>query len=278
VRRLALCIDDFGAAPGIADAVERLAACGRVQAVSCLVGGASWRGDAPRLGRLARDVDVGLHLALTEGRALAPALARVWPRHPSLGSLLLRAHAHALPRAALRAEIQAQLAAFAAATGAPPRFVDGHQHVHHLPVVRELLVEVLEGVEPRPAVRNTGSIAGPGFAFKRAVIEHTGGRALQTLLARRAWPTNAALTGVYDFRASDYGARMRRWLAALPDRALLFCHPGVAERLGRDDAIARARAPELTYLASDGFAADLEASGVVLTRVWAPLSRTTTPG
>ena len=71
---------------------------------------------------------------------------------------------------------------------------------------------------------------------------------------------------------------MRRWLADRPDGALLFCHPGAAEGLDRADAIASARAPELAYLASEGFAADLRASGVVLTRVWAPLSRTTTPG
>jgi predicted glycoside hydrolase/deacetylase ChbG (UPF0249 family) len=278
-RRLALCIDDFGASAGIAEAVAQLAARGRVQAVSCLVGGASWRRDAPRLAGLAKDVDVGLHLALTEGRPLAPALARLWPRRPSLGSLLLRAHAHALPRAALRAELEAQLAAFADATGAAPRFVDGHQHVHHLPVVRELLLEVLERVEPRPAVRNTGRVAGPRYAFKRAVIERSGGRALESMLARRGWSTNAALTGVYDFAAPDYGACMRGWLAALPDGALLFCHPSAAAGgFDRDDAIATARAREFAYLASDGFVADLEASGVELTPVWAPLSRTTTPG
>jgi predicted glycoside hydrolase/deacetylase ChbG (UPF0249 family) len=278
-RRLALCVDDFGAAPGIADAVEQLAARGRVQAVSCLVGGASWGRDAVRLAHLAKDVDVGLHLALTEGRPLAPALARLWRRRPSLGSLLLRAHAHALPRAALRAELEAQLATFADATGAPPRFVDGHQHVHHLPVVRELLLEVLARVEPRPALRNTGCIAGPRFAFKRAVIERSGGRALEATLARRGWPTNAALTGVYDFRAADYGACMRGWLAALPDRTLLFCHPSAAAGgRDRDDPIGSARAREFAYLASEEFVADLEAGGVVLTPVWAPLSRTTTPG
>ena len=277
-RRLAVCVDDYGSAPGIASAVETLAAQGRVQAVSCLVTGPGWKRDAPRLARLAPHVEAGLHLDLTEGGPVSPALARAWPERPRLAQLLVRAHLRSVPLAALRDEIAAQLDAFMALMGAPPRFVDGHQHVHHLPGVRELVLEAIERVRPRPAVRNTGRVLGPHHGFKRAVIALSGGRALRAELARRGFAHNAALTGVYDFAATDYGALVRDWLDDVPAvGALLFCHPGDAAGLDAADPLVSARPRELGYLAGGAFARDLEAAGVALGPVW-QVSGTTTSG
>jgi len=275
--RLAICIDDFGAAPGIAAAVQRLASIGRVQAVSCLVQSEGWRRDAPVLATLGPQVDRGLHFCLTEGRPLSAELADVWPTLPALSRLLAASHLRALPRDALKAELLAQLAAFTHATGEPPRFVDGHQHVHHLPGVREMVLDVLDGLRPRPAVRNTGRIRGPGFAFKRAVIERSGGRALATLLARRGYEANDALTGVYDFERRDYGALFRAWVQGLPTArgALLFCHPSASHEPAPADPIAAAREREFRYLASARCGDDLAASGVALGSVWRALSETT---
>ncbi|MFX7329301.1 ChbG/HpnK family deacetylase, partial [Acinetobacter baumannii] len=51
--------------------------------------------------------------------------------------------AHRLDASALRDEIATQCALFEDATGRAPDYVDGHQHVHQLPQIREALVEVL---------------------------------------------------------------------------------------------------------------------------------------
>jgi predicted glycoside hydrolase/deacetylase ChbG (UPF0249 family) len=277
-RHLAICVDDFGSAPGIAAAVESLARRGRVQAVSCLVTAGGWRRDAPRLASLGPRVEAGLHFDLTEGPPLSQDLARAWPSSPSLPRLLALAHLGKLPLAALRAEVVAQLDAFVAAIGAAPRFVDGHQHVHHLPGVREPLLEAIESLQPRPAVRDTGRILGPGHAFKRAVIAGTGGRHLHAELERRGLAHNAALTGVYDFIDHDYGKLMRGWLGAVPaEGALLFCHPAAAAGLDAADSIGGARPRELAYLLGDEFGCDLEAAGVTLGAVW-QVSGTTTRG
>ena len=284
LRRLGVCVDDYGSAPGIADAVADLAARGRVQAVSCLVGAPGWKRDAPRLADLGPGVEVGLHLDLSEGRPLSAALARVWPELPQLPRLIAAAHLRALPLDALRDEIAAQLDAYAAATGTAPRFIDGHQHVHHLPGLRDVVLAAVERLEPRPAVRNTGHVLGPGHAFKRSVIARTGGRRLEAELVRRGLAHNAALTGVYDFDVADYGALVRGWLRAVPaEGALLFCHPAEAAGIAAGDAIGAARPRELAYLASDAFARDLAAAGVELGAVWrvagtAPVSGTTTTG
>ena len=63
---------------------------------------------------------------------------------PRLEDLLRRAFTGRLAPAELRAEIERQLDAFEAAFGAPPAFVDGHQHVHVLPAIRPALLGALK--------------------------------------------------------------------------------------------------------------------------------------
>ena len=276
-RVLAVCADDFGLAPCISAGIARLALAGRLTAISCLTNGRDWPVSAPLLNRLPATVDVGLHLNFTEGRPLSPRLAKLWPQFPSLPALIARAHLGALPRGALRNEVHAQLAAFNRVRGQPPAFIDGHQHVHHLPVLRGIILDMVEHVQPMPALRNTGRVLGPGAGLKRWLIEHTGGRALAAEMAQRQLAHNPALLGAYDFVATDYRALMQGWLAALPaEGGLLFCHPADAPAAGEvpdvldavPDAIAPARQREMAYLGSAAFAQDLAAAGVRLGRVW----------
>lgn len=268
-RTLALCADDFGLAPGISAGIAQLAHAQRLTAVSCITNSPHWADAAALLKGLPDTVDVGLHLNFTEGRPLSPRLARRWPRLPGLPRLIAQAHLRLLPRGDVRHEMHAQLAAFNEALGRPPRFIDGHQHVHHLPGLRRVLLDMVEHVQPLPSVRSTGRVLGPGSGLKRWLIEHTGGRALERELAQRVIARNPALLGAYDFVDPDYQALMRRWLAALPaDGGLLFCHPG--DHLAGDppDAIGAARARELAYFGSAAFDADLVAADVRLGRVW----------
>jgi predicted glycoside hydrolase/deacetylase ChbG (UPF0249 family) len=270
-KTLALCADDFGLGTGISAGIAALAHARRLTAVSCITNSPRWGADAALLRGLPDSVDVGLHLNFTEGRPLSSRLARHWPRLPGLARLIAQAHLGLLPLSEMRNEVHAQLAAFLEAHGSAPRFVDGHQHVHHLPGLRGVILDMVEHVQPLPAIRSTAHVLGPGFGVKRWLIERTGGRGLGRALARRVLAHNATLLGAYDFEAVDYGAWMRRWLAALPDEgALLFCHPGAPTDSDPADAIAPARRRELSYLRSDAFAADLAAADVVLGRVWQP--------
>lgn len=266
-RRLDLCADDYGLTPALSGCLVELAAHERLSSLSCLVNGAHWPAAAARLAALDRSIGIGLHFNLTEGEPLSAQLRRAWPHLPALARLIADAHLGLLPLAAIAAEWRAQLDAFTRAAGRAPDHVDGHQHVHHLPGVREIVLDGVAALRPPPTVRSTGRVSGPGFAVKRALIEHTGGRALARELARRGLRHNAVLLGCYDFEALDYRALMRGWLAAAPAAgALLFCHPGPAEAA---DPIAAARARERAYLASDDFARDLAEAGVELASSWA---------
>ncbi len=269
-RMLMLCADDFGLDSGISIAIARLARAGRLNAVSCLSTGAGWADDAEWLRGMPPNVSLGLHFNLTHGQPLSRRLARVWPSFPSLAQLTARAHLGWLPRAELLAEFHAQFGAYVKAIERPPSFIDGHQHVHHLPVVRNIILDAVEHIQPMPALRSTAPVLGDGAELKRWLIEHAGGRGLARELRRRVIPHNASLLGIYDFAGTDYRRLMQGWLAKVPpEGALLLCHPGGVSAIGSRDPIGAARLRELNYLSSDHFTQDLAAAGVSLGRVWA---------
>ena len=216
--------------------------------------------------------ELGLHFNLTEGAPLSPDLARDWPLLPGLERLILLAHFSRLPLAAIAVELRAQIDSFTDTVGRAPTVIDGHQHVHHLPGVREIALGALASSATRgepPAVRNTGHVVGPGAAVKRMLIERTGGLALQRLLREHKRRRNHALLGVYDFRGDDYRGLMRGWLAAAPaSGGLVFCHPNDAAA-SAVDPIGEARRREAAYLASAAFADDLAEAGVKVGPAWA---------
>jgi len=273
-RTIAFCADDVGLVGGIAETVAALAADRRLSSASCITTTTAWAAEGRALATTfdpATRLELGLHFNLSEGRPLSADLARLWPTLPTLPRLIALAHLGRLPRAALASELRAQRDAFAAALDRPPDFIDGHQHVHHLPGIRDLVLGALEtdrAAAQSTAIRNTGHVVGPGHAVKRMLIERTGGRQLQRLLEAKNIRHNAALLGVYDFRDADYRRLVQAWLAAAPPRGgLVFCHPNRG-RAGGEDAIADARLREASYLASAAFADDLAGAGFSVAAAW----------
>ena len=269
VRTLALCADGFGLAPGISEGIVGLARAQRITGVACVTNVSHWQAAAAMLKDLPATVEVGLHLNFTEGHPLSGRLGRHWPQLPALMRLVTQAHLGLLPLSQVRNEVHAQLAAFNHALGRPPAFIAGHRHVHHLPGLRRVILDMVEHVQPIPAVRNTGRVLGPGAGLARALIERTGGQVLEVELRQRVIAHNPVLLGAYDFNEPDYQSLVRGWLAELPaEGGLLFCHPGIHRAGDPPDRIAAARERELAYLGSVAFDADLAVARVVLGRVW----------
>ena len=264
-RTLALCADDFGGHAGVDGAIVDLVARGRVTTVSALVGGATWPVAGPRLAAFERErVEIGLHLDLTEA-PLGGLRARRLP------ALIAAAYLQGLDGNALRTQIALQLDAFERVMQRAPDHVDGHQHVHQLPRVREaLLAELVQRYPQRsPWLRNTRP---PRAApFKARVIDALGGAALRNAAARQGLPMSAGLLGVHGFRtdAQGYLALLARWLQAGQDGDVLMCHPGWSAGVAHDP-LRRMRTTEWTVLAGDAFGALLRREGVRL----APLSIT----
>jgi chitin disaccharide deacetylase len=262
-RTICIAVDDFGLHDGINQAALELAALGHAQAIGCMVGGPAWRNGSRTLRRFdARQLDLGLHLDLTECTPLRGT------RRP-LASLILDAYVHRLDGRAVRAEIKTQLDAFEHALGRSPAYIDGHQHVHQLPVVRdELLQELAERYgECKPWLRCTRRPrdlpAALGSRMKPWLIEQLGAAGLTAMALRAGHAQNARLLGVYDFRggAQPYRRRLAAWLSVARHGDLLMCHPSVAVAPCTDSLI-DARLAEYQVLSAPSFAAQLRDAAI----------------
>ena len=266
--RIALCIDDFGLHAGINGAALELARLGRVTAIACMVGAPQWRAGCTALAHLdAGALDIGLHLDFTE-TPLANA-----SRQP-LTALLVRAYTTGLNRKRVREEVEAQLGAFEEALGRAPDFVDGHQHVHQLPTIRDELLDALakrRAARPlwlRRTTRFQGRSLGLpqtlGQRLKPQLIEALGAAALTRLAARQGLGQNVHLLGVHDFSADTarYRALMTAWLAHAQDGDLLMCH--ASQPSAAADALLPARLAEYQALSDAAFPEALSAAGVSL--------------
>lgn len=250
-RSVTVCADDFGLSEAIDDGILLLAQMGRVNAVSMMVVGPSFERNAARLRACA--VQTGLHLDLTE-------TARVF-RMP-LRELIARAYLRRLDMQALSQEIEAQLDGFEAVMHRAPHYVDGHQHVHQLPGVRELLVRSLQaryGLN-LPWIRSTrvGTTAELPVKdhIKARIVEALGARKLKRLCEDAGIQTNNAFHGVYSFACgrAPYATMLRTWLHNAAHGDLIMCHPALAQCTDSGDVIALDRTVELDVLRSPDMA------------------------
>lgn len=247
---IAICVDDYGLDRGVNEAALALVRAQRVSAIGVMVAGPTWAEGVPALRALApAAVDVGLHLDLTEHTLPGG------PRRP-LWHWLAGAAIRPAVRRAVRREIEGQLDAFVAAMGRLPAYVDGHQHVHQLPGVREELLAALaaRGGQGRIWLRNAlPAAAVPWCSGKPWLLEALGAGALRRRARAGGWLQNAHLLGVYGFRADApaYLALARRWLRAARPCDLWMCHPASAAAAG--DPIGAARLAEYQVLAGAEF-------------------------
>ncbi|MBT8154363.1 ChbG/HpnK family deacetylase [Epibacterium ulvae] len=273
-----LCADDFGLHQGTDDGIIELIQAGRLNAVSCMSVGSTLNQNAGRLLQAATDgrVKIGLHLTFTEYApvGLMPHLAPDGVL-PSIGTLIQQAHMRKLRK--LRKEeiseqIARQLRVFTETFGRFPDFIDGHQHAHILPVIRDAVIATVlsmpRGVWVRSCDLPLPQVLSLGVATRRAVVISTLARQLKRALLRHRVPTNAVFYGVNDFDPDqDFGDMMRIWLdAARTSRkpALIMCHPGYPKTTDVWDPIAARRPDELSYLASEQFGQDMVARDLTL--------------
>ncbi len=274
-RRVTLSADDYGLAPGIGRAIRELLAAGRLSATGCMTSGPHWPTEAALLKdvRAARPFEVGVHLTLTDQPSLTrtPGMAPDG-RLPPLGRLVGLALTRRLDARGVAAELSAQLDEFESAWGRPPDFLDGHHHVHQLPVVRDVVLHLYKTRFPtgrvwvRRCTAPIGAILRTGVAVRRALAIGTLGRTFAAQLDRASVPGNRSFSGVRDFSGEPpYATLMRTWLSGVPDGALIMCHPGyVDDALRAADTLTTPREEEYRYLAGTEFPALLDELGVTL--------------
>ncbi len=243
--------DDYAMDPGVDAGILQLAAKGAVTATSAMVLSPRWA-EAARAARDAPHLSWGLHFDLT-----SPFVEGEF-KTQKLPALLARARAGLLDRVQLRRQVDRQLTLFEAGWGAMPDFADGHQHVHHLPVIRDVLLQALADRYGRDAPRIGLRICAPRRwrGVKAAIIARTGAKRLSELAEVHGHPVNSDFAGVYNFAANaDLDAHWQGWAANLRGGLpLIMCHVAVRSgESGHGDPIRQARLREFDWLASEKF-------------------------
>lgn len=234
--------DDYAIAPGVSAAIRDLAARGRIGGTSCMTTTPYWPDEGKALRALDSGIQVGVHLAFTgAGR-------------PSLGAFWRDCVFGRVARTDLIADIDRQLDAFERVYGAPPDFIDGHQHTHQFPVARDALFDVwARRLAGRPAWLRVS--ATPRDSLKGAALAALGS-AMRARAARHGIRTNDRLTGAYDFsNAVPYGERFARFVAQARGFTVVMCHPGIVDdALRAADELTDAREREYAFFAGDAYA------------------------
>lgn len=275
MTRLAICADDFGLSDGVDLGILDLIEKRRISATSCMMSGPSLERNAPRLLTLTERADIGLHITFTDLDFLGeiPCLGGIKP--PSLKALMIASFTGKLVRAEIRAEIARQIARFRDVFGRMPDFVDGHQHSHVLPPIRQALFDcVRDGTLPAStAIRNCGdrpaSIIQRGIEVPKALFIGL----LSVGIAREArslgMPVNDSFRGITAFATDGSFAKIfPKFLTGPAARPLAMCHPALPGYPAHDtDVIAAARVQEYAYFSSDAYLADLEKAQVTVGRL-----------
>jgi predicted glycoside hydrolase/deacetylase ChbG (UPF0249 family) len=275
-RPIWLCADDYGISASVNKAIRDLIMRGRINATSVMVAAPSFhRSEAASLNMLnagARRVAIGLHVTLTA--PFEPMSAGFRPVRSGaflpLEQMLVRGVLRLLNRKRLGIEIATQLKAFVTLFGRAPDFIDGHQHVHLFPQVREALLEVVGEAAPKAWVRQCGRAVPlqSRFADRKALVLDLLSRSFRSRANRRGIATNPAFAGTYDFAAEaapDFARLFPGFLAKLPAHSVVMCHPGFVDaELVRLDPLTTLREREYAFLAGDAFPGLLRAHGVAL--------------
>jgi chitin disaccharide deacetylase len=274
-RRLWLCADDYGISPAVSRAIRDLIGRGRLNATSVMVTAPAFSAaEAQALAACAgadRRAVVGLHLTLTAPfRPASPAYRPVTPDGAFLS--LARTFGLGLRRrldpVALAAEAESQLAAFQAAFGRPPDFIDGHQHVQLLPQVSDAVLAAMKRTAPYAWIRQCGRTM-PLWQRRsdpKGLLLDVLSAGLRRRCARYGVATNPAFAGTYNFnRAKAFDALFGSFMHDLPDGGVIMCHPGFVDaELQRLDGFTAMRERERAFFASDAFPAMLAAHGMEL--------------
>jgi hopanoid biosynthesis associated protein HpnK len=234
LKELIVNADDLGLTPGVNRGIQRAFQHGIVTSASLLVTGSAFE-DAVALARQNPNMDVGLHLALIEERAvldpeLLPTLVDETGRFPrTSGEFFKRAFLGRINWGEVEREVAAQIARFQK-TGLRLSHLNSHQHLHIFPPVFEVVRRLTRGMD-NVWIRNPAGPwrKSPGVRMRRWVQRL--GLNLTCLSARalHGSPMAQMPDGMYGFEVGGRltHRRVEQILRKIPDGLYeLICHPG----------------------------------------------------
>lgn len=275
MRRITLCADDFAQSEAISQGILDLVARQRISAVSCMTNAPLWLQHATALRNYHNKIDIGLHFTLTHGCALT-TISQLAPdkKLPSLKKLLSKSYLRRLSQCDLEQELHSQIDQFEKGIGYLPDFIDGHEHVHQFPIVRDALLAVYEQRlrKNNSYIRvSTNGLAGcvndSVAKTKSLIITVLGASQLRRVLVGKRIPYNLSFSGIYNFDVpSSYAELFSNFLAMSKDQGLIMCHPAYWVK-NNGDAIGKNRWLEYQYFSGQEFSDVCQKQNVEIVRL-----------
>jgi predicted glycoside hydrolase/deacetylase ChbG (UPF0249 family) len=272
-RKIWLCADDYGMAPGINSAIRKLIQRGRLNATSIMSAAHYLDGDEVTdlmlLNAGRKRALLGLHVTLSAPfkpltQSFAPLRDGAFPTNLQMLQLGMR---RKLDHAALVREIGVQIERYVQIFGRPPDYLDGHQHVHLFPVLRDAFLDVVKCKAPNAWIRQCGRPRGarPAHDVKGLFLDLLSVR-MRSKAQRAGVAFNPAFNGAYEFRRdADFSRLFPRFLRGMPEGGLVMCHPGFVDaELKSLDSLTDLREREYAYLDSEAFTEALRQNGYAL--------------
>jgi predicted glycoside hydrolase/deacetylase ChbG (UPF0249 family) len=259
--------DDFGETVQITEGICVAIEAGVVTSTSVM---ANMPGTAEALRRapaLSERASFGVHLNLCEGRPLTGGASLTGADGEFLRkrTLAVRALTGGLSLAELEAEVTAQIAVLRDA-GLRVSHLDGHKHLHQLPIVCAAVANVLPrfGIE-RVRITRLGSWRQARGAMTLA--REMAARHAARVFARARLRSPARIVDLRELQAGVALAQLAGRRCGGPEPIEICCHPGTAAADAGKPGSHR-RGDELDYLLSPRFREVLAAGGAALVSYW----------
>ncbi len=251
MKRLIINVDDLGLSYAVNEAVVQLAEKKRISATSYMVGGAISTEHKQELAKL--PIEIGLHLDFT---GIFPS-----PLTNKLTNILIQSYARQLDKQQVHDNIAKQFDDFEDCFGCLPVFVDGHQHVHQFPIIRDSLIREMNKRSKNNSTKIASRSTKPLYNdLKSWIIYALGGASWSAICKKHHISTNTGFLGVYGFDKNyqELANSWQKWLTVCPSGVqettpLIMCHPAVPNHQWHDE-IKSAREIEYQWLMSDEFA------------------------
>lgn len=236
-RDVTIAADDFGLTRGITDTILETVDNGPVTLVSVIPNGEAVEYAAEEYKKRSGRLMLAMHLNLTEGRALSDkkgvsflvdsvgnfkyGIAGLWGAY-LIGSGRTKSHF----REQVRREIEAQLAQVREVSGVNEVLVNGHQHVHLIPFVFDVLVSLPDIVSIRTIREPFQWTWSPITLLAHLILLHLSRRAVR-IVRSRGIATNDAFVGfLYSGHMTEQ--TLRAGLARARGSVEILLHPGSA--------------------------------------------------
>lgn len=276
-NHLSICADDFGITSNVNLAILNLVKKKSLTEVSCIALTKSFEFDAIKLKEYKNDINIGLHLTLTDFEPLSGnSFLKKENKMLSVKELFSKCMFNKIPDIYFLEEINLQIEKFKNILGFYPDFIDGHQHIHQFPVISRCLIKILkekkidDKIWIRNSSENLSSILVRRVSILKCLTLSMIGNLFKNRLIKENIKTNNGFSGIYDFsKKRDYANLFEKFIIKNSNNHLIMVHPGFSDKmLINIDSVTVTRDFEYEFFSSTTFFDILKKNNINLKKLF----------